>query len=165
MISKIFLMIFVTLTITFKEKKKMEIEKIDIGDCFTYGLKGNEQCQYGFVVVNIYKQSKYIECALVILPNNHANNIAEFKKGELYANKSYLGKGISGVFCYEFRENSSDILRKFKAVGNIILDSKKFIVGSGGDAMPEPTFSMCLKNHAFINANKNKIFLLQILAE
>lgn len=147
----------------------MENDKFKVGDCFTYNLVGDQRQQYGFIIISIHKEAKRnsIEAALIILNKEKVNDIKDFKNGLLYTHQIYSPKkNILGVFCYEFRENSLDILKQFKYVGEVKIDTTKFMVGSGGDALPEPMFSnLLLKGQDIIFANKSKTPLLNILAE
>ncbi|MGB3946928.1 MAG: hypothetical protein WBM13_03005 [Bacteroidia bacterium] len=147
----------------------MEKDKIKIGDCFTYNLVGDEKHQYGFIIININKEIKRnsIEAALVVFNKEDISDIDSFKGGLIYTHQIYNPqKSILGVFCYEFRENTLEMLQNFEYIGELKIDKSKFMIGSGGDALPEPKFSsLLIKAQAIIFADKTKTPLLNIILD
>lgn len=168
---KIFCVILLGFSYNQNNKMDDSLEKIKIGDCFSYNTKGNLS-KFGFIVISKFqkkdKSIRNLQLAIVKI-SEKCFTLDDFKSGYLYTHKVQVGmeniKYILGLFCYNFDGNSLNILNKFNYLGNIKIDSSKYIVGTGSDASSEFMFGADLKNIDIITERYDKTKLIEIFAK
>ncbi|MEO8760523.1 MAG: hypothetical protein ABI388_05120 [Bacteroidia bacterium] len=130
------------------------------GDCFIYTIPDSLKSKFGFIVISkrIKKDNsiKDIHFAIVMI-SEETNKINEFKDGYIYTNQIPIGlSGIyeTGVFCYNFDKDTLCILDEFKFIGNLKIDSGKFIVGGGTGGLIQFMLNASLKHIEYSMGNR-----------